>query len=162
VEWGLRAHLAKGEPVHESDMGRRRDLKVAYHTLLHILGVGCIAACIAIVATMGALDIHWSGWVAVAFFAMLALGILIGWFPWRGKPMRVMLKGFYAMSALALLGFGFTLSDPMRPPLWMVLGPVALAMVARLAINIVMRARAGEKAEPPRRSASGGIDDPLF
>ena len=69
-------------------------MKVAYQILLHVLGVGCIAACIAIVATMGSLDIHWSGWVAVGFFVVLALGILLGWFPWRGKPLLVLVKGF--------------------------------------------------------------------
>jgi peptidoglycan/LPS O-acetylase OafA/YrhL len=118
-------------------------MKVAYHILMHLLGVGCIAACITIVATMGALDIHWSGWIAVGFFIMLAIGILLGWFPWRGKPMRVMLKGWYVMSALALVGFGFTMSDPWRPQLWMVLAPVAAAIIARVII-VVMRSRAGD------------------
>jgi hypothetical protein len=115
-------------------------LKVAYQIVLHVLGVGCIAACIAIVATMGSLDIHWSGWVAVAFFVVLALGILLGWFPWRGKPLLVLVKGFYVMSALALVGFGFTMSDPWRPQLWMVLAPVIAAIVARIVI-VLMRSR---------------------
>ena len=115
-------------------------MKVAYQLLLHVLGVGCIAACIAIVATMGSLDIHWSGWVAVAYFVVLALGILLGWFPWRGKPLLVLVKGFYVMSALALVGFGFTMSDPWRPQLWMVLAPVVAAIVARILI-VLMRSR---------------------
>lgn len=129
-------------------------MKVAYHILMHLLGVGCIAACITIVATMGALDIHWSGWIAVGFFIMLAIGILLGWFPWRGKPVRVMLKGWYVMSALALVGFGFTMSDPWRPQLWMVLAPVAAAIIARVII-VVMRSRAD--AQQP----SGGADSLL-
>ena len=116
-------------------------MKVAYHILMHLLGVGCIAGCITIVATMGSLDIHWSGWIAVAFFVMLAVGILLGWFPWRGKPLRVMIKGFYVMSALALFGFGFTMSDPWRPQLWMVLAPVVAAILVRI-IVVVMRSRA--------------------
>jgi hypothetical protein len=120
-------------------------LKVAYQILLHVLGVGCIAACIAIVATMGSLDIHWSGWVAVAFFVVLALGILLGWFPWRGKPLLVLVKGFYVMSALALVGFGFTMSDPWRPQLWMVLAPVVAAVVARIVI-VLMRSRGDAQA----------------
>ena len=115
-------------------------MKVAYQILLHVLGFGCIAACIAIVATMGSLDIHWSGWVAVAYFVVLALGILLGWFPWRGKPLLVLVKGFYVMSALALVGFGFTMSDPWRPQLWMVLAPVVAAIVARILI-VLMRSR---------------------
>jgi peptidoglycan/LPS O-acetylase OafA/YrhL len=122
-------------------------LKAAYHILMHLLGVGCIAACIAIVATLGSLDIHWSGWIAVAFFLMLAVGILLGWFPWRGRPLRVMIKGFYVMSALALLGFGFTMSDPSRPQLWMVLAPVVVAIAARIIIKIVRRSR-GDTAAP--------------
>jgi hypothetical protein len=120
-------------------------LKVAYQILLHVLGVGCIAACIAIVATMGSLDIHWSGWVAVGFFVVLALGILLGWFPWRGKPLLVLVKGFYVMSALALVGFGFTMSDPWRPQLWMVLAPVIAAIVARIVI-VLMRSRGDAQA----------------
>jgi hypothetical protein len=116
-------------------------LKVAYHILMNLLGVGCIAACITIVATMGALDIHWSGWIAVAFFAMLAVGLAMGWFPWRGRPLRMMLKGLYVMSALALVGFGFTMSDPLRPQLWLVLTPVAAAIVGRVVYNAV-RSRA--------------------
>lgn len=120
-------------------------MKVAYQILLHVLGVGCIAACIAIVATMGSLDIHWSGWVAVAYFVVLALGILLGWFPWRGKPLLVLVKGFYVMSALALVGFGFTMSDPWRPQLWMVLAPVVAAVVARIVI-VLMRSRGDAQA----------------
>lgn len=116
-------------------------MKVAYHILLNVLGVGCIALCIAIVATLGSLDIHWSGWVAVGFFAVLTVGIAMGWFPWRGKPMRVLLKGLYVMSALALVGFGFTLTDPWRPQLWLVLTPVAAAMIGRAVHNGVTRAR---------------------
>ncbi len=120
-------------------------MKVAYQILLHVLGVGCVAACIAIVATMGSLDIHWSGWVAVGFFVVLALGILLGWFPWRGKPLLVLVKGFYVMSALALVGFGFTMSDPWRPQLWMVLAPVIAAIVARIVI-VLMRSRGDAQA----------------
>lgn len=124
------------------------DLKAAYQTLMHAFGIGCVAACIAIVATLGKVDIHWSGWIAVGFFAVLALGIVVGWFPWRGQPLRVMLKGFYLMSAFALLGFGFTRTDPLRPELWMVLGPVALAIVVRIVINVVTHRRSGDDAGP--------------
>lgn len=116
-------------------------MKGVYHIVLHTLGVGCVAACISIVATMGALDIHWSGWIAVGFFAMLTVGIAMGWFPWRGKPIRVMLKGWYVMSALALIGFGFKMSDPWRPQLWLVLTPVAAALIGRAVYNGVVHAR---------------------
>lgn len=134
-------------------------MKVAYHVLLNLLGVGCIAACIAIVATMGSLDIHWSGWIAVGFFAVLALGILCGWFPWRGKPMRVMLKGFYVMSAFALIGFGFKMTDPLRPELWMIVAGLAAAIVARVVIRVVLHLRDDDEppaAEKPARPAGDG------
>lgn len=127
--------------------GREPGLKTAYHVVMNLLGAGCIASCIAIVVSLGQLDIHWSGWVAVAFFAALTVGIMMGWFPWRGKPLRVMLKGFYVMSALALVGFGFKLSDPMRPPLWLVLTPVAAAMIGRAVYNGVTHARSRANAE---------------
>lgn len=111
-------------------------MKAAYHVCLHLLGVGCIAACLAIVGTMGDLDIHWSGWIAVAFLGLLAVGIVAGWFPWRGQPLRVLLKGLYVMSALALVGFGFAIDDPLKPSWWMVLGPLVAAVVVRIAIKL--------------------------
>jgi peptidoglycan/LPS O-acetylase OafA/YrhL len=131
-------------------------LKVVYHIVLHLLGLGCVAACIAIVGTMGALDIHWTGWVAVAFLGLLAIGIVVGWFPWRGKPLRVLLKGFYVMSAVALIGFGFSMQDPMRPQLWMVLAPLAAAIVVRVAIRVAKRGRGGG-GERPAPSEPGGV-----
>jgi peptidoglycan/LPS O-acetylase OafA/YrhL len=142
-------------------------LKVAYHIILHLLGLGCVAACIAIVATMGALDIHWVGWVAVAFLGQLAIGIVVGWFPWRGKPLRVMIKGFYVMSAVALIGFGFSMEDPMRPQLWMVLAPLGAAILVRAAVRFATLGRNRDasatsvtlEAPTPRRAPA---DDPFF
>jgi peptidoglycan/LPS O-acetylase OafA/YrhL len=120
-------------------------LRVVYHIVLHLLGLGCVSACIAIVGTMGALDIHWTGWVAVAFLGLLSIGIVLGWFPWRGKPLRVLLKGFYVMSAVALIGFGFSMQDPMRPQLWMVLAPLAAAIVVRAVIRVAKRGRSDDQ-----------------
>jgi len=138
-------------------------MKTAYHVVVHLLGLGCVAACIAIVATMGGLDLHWVGWVAVAFFAFLALGILVGLFPWRGRPLRVLIKGFYVMSALALIGFGFSMEDPLRPHPWMILAGLAAAIVLRIAVRLAMRRRTTEPdiaPEPvPRRAPA---DDPFF
>lgn len=139
-------------------------MKTVYHILVHLLGVACIAACIAIVATMGSLDIHWSGWLAVAFFGMLALGILAGWFPWRGRPLRVLVKGFYVMSALALIGFGFTMSDPWRPQLWMVLAGLGVALVIRIILKIVfhLRDEGEDEPVPPAPVERKASDDPFF
>jgi hypothetical protein len=138
-------------------------MKTAYHILMHLMGVACIAACIAIVATLGSLDLHWAGWLAVAFFALMALGIVTGWFPWRGAPLRVMIKGFYVMSALALIGFGFSMTDPFRPQLWMILAALAAAIALRMVIRVVMHGRGDEPPiapEPPPRRAPA--DDPFF
>lgn len=142
-------------------------LKPLYHIVLHLLGLGCVAACIAIVGTMGALDIHWTGWVAVAFLGLLSIGIVLGWFPWRGKPLRVLLKGFYLMSALALIGFGFTMDDPLKPEWWTVLAPLAAAIVLRVAIRLLMRTRDRDVVSTAAAQAGTGsgrasTDDPFF
>jgi peptidoglycan/LPS O-acetylase OafA/YrhL len=129
-------------------------LKTAYHIILHLLGLSCVAACIAIVATMGALDIHWAGWIAVGFLGLLAVGIVVGWFPWREKPLRVMIKGFYVMSALALIGFGFAMDDPLKPEWWMVLAPLAAAIVLRAVLKVVFHLRDdGDEDRPPAPAA---------
>lgn len=132
-------------------------MKVAYHVILHLLGVGCVAACIAIVGTMGALDIHWVGWIAVAFLGLLAVGIVVGWFPWRGKPLRVLLKGFYVMSALALIGFGFAKDDPLKPEWWMLLAPLAAAILVRVVIRVATRGRGGDSAGKADSEPGGGV-----
>lgn len=125
-------------------------MKAAYQFLLHLLGLGCVAACLAIVGTMGRLDIHWAGWIAVGFLGLLAVGIVAGWFPWRGKPLRMLIKGVYVMSAIALIGFGFSIQDPMRPQLWMVLAPLAAAIALRLAFRVAVRGQGdGDKAPRP-------------
>jgi len=142
-------------------------LKVVYHIVLHLLGLGCVAACIAIVGTMGALDIHWVGWFAMAFLGLLAVGIVLGWFPWRGKPLRMLLKGFYLMSALALIGFGFAMDDPLKPEWWMVLAPLGIAIVLRVAIRFATRGRdrhVGSPAAVQAETVSGraSAKDPFF
>jgi len=40
------------------------------------------------------------------------------------------------MSALALVGFGFAMDDPLKPSWWMVLGPLVAAVVVRIAIKL--------------------------
>jgi peptidoglycan/LPS O-acetylase OafA/YrhL len=138
-------------------------MKIAYHILTNLLGVGCIAACIAIVATMGALDIHWSGWIGVGYFAMLVLGILAGWFPWRGRPLQVMVKGFYVMSALALIGFGFAMDDPMRVHLWMVGAAIGAAIVLRIILKVIFHLRDEGDNEPVRQEpAKAATNDPFL
>ena len=130
-------------------------MKIFYHILTHLFGLGSIAACIAIVATMGSLDIQWSGWIAIGFFGMLALGILAGWFPWRGRPLQIMVKGFYVMSAVALIGFGFTLNDPWRPQLWMVVAALGGAILIRIVLKVIFHLRdEGDDGKPTQASAT--------
>lgn len=118
-------------------------MKPAYHILAHVLGVGCIAACLAIVLSKGDVDIHWAGWIATAYFVVMALGIIAGLFPWRGRPLQILVKGVYVMSALALIGFGFAMNDPMRVHLWMVLAGLAGAIVLRVILKVVFHLRDG-------------------
>jgi peptidoglycan/LPS O-acetylase OafA/YrhL len=124
-------------------------MKLAYHILTNVLGLGCIVACLAIVLSKGDVDIHWAGWIATAYFGVLALGIVAGWFPWRGRPLQVLIKGVYVMSALALIGFGFAMNDPVRVHLWMVLAGLGGAIVLRVILKVVFHLRdAGEDAVP--------------
>jgi cyanate permease len=124
-------------------------MKLAYHILSQALGLGCIAACLAIVLSKGDIDIHWAGWIGVAYFAILALAIVAGLFPWRGRPLQILVKGVYVMSALALIGFGFAIDDPMRVHLWMVLAGLGGAIVLRVILKVVFHRRdAGEDAVP--------------
>lgn len=136
-------------------------MRQAYHIVLHLLGLGCIAVCLAIVGSKGSLNLHWSGWVAVAFFVLMSAGIVCGWFPWRGQPLRVLVKGVYVMSALALIGFGFTMDDPVRPPMWMVLACVGLAIVARIIIRVVLRVWGGDD-EDMAADSGAARSDPMF
>jgi MFS family permease len=138
-------------------------MKTAYHIVMHLLGLGCIAVCLAIVGSKGDLDLHWSGWIAVAFFVLMSVGIVCGWFPWRGRPLRVLVKGFYVMSALALIGFGFTIDDPIRPQMWMVLVGLGVAIIARIAIRVVMRVWGGEDEDGSEVALPKAVNtDPMF
>lgn len=143
-------------------------MKPAYHILTHVLGVGCIAACLAIVLSKGDVDIHWAGWVATAYFVVMALGIIVGLFPWRGRPLQILIKGVYVMSALALIGFGFAMNDPMRVHLWMVLAGLAGAIVLRVILKVVFHLRDGGDdalplSAPAKDEASGkSSHDALF
>ena len=139
-------------------------MKLAYHILTHVFGLGCIVACIAIVYLMGATDIHWSGWIAIGYFAMLAMGIVVGWFPWRGRPLQIMIKGLYVMSAVALIGFGFSMTDPLRPQLWMVGAVLGGAIVLRIIWKLATRGqndRSAPEAQAPA-PAKTSAHDSLF
>ena len=84
-------------------------MKTASVILYHLLGVACIAADIAIMATLGQQDLSWMGWVAIAFYWIFAVRLAMGWKRLFGRPLRLILVGFYVMASLMLLGIGFTL-----------------------------------------------------
>lgn len=117
-------------------------MKLAWTLLLHLLGLACIAADIAVIATMGQfasfvpgwLPLNWMGWLAVGFFWMLALGVATCWLRILRQPVLLIMIGFYVMGALALIGFGFS-TDLTRPSLLVAAGPLALAIVLRIAFS---------------------------
>lgn len=132
-------------------------LRLFWNILLHLLGLGCVAADIAIVATVGSIDIHWSGWFAVGFFGVLAMSIATGWVRIRGRPFVIIELGVYVMSAIALLGFGFTLDDPLRPSLVLIATPLLIAVLVRLIFKIVTHRRLPEEPPPDRSKVHDSI-----
>ncbi len=161
---GSQGWKARYDGVHAAER-MKGHMKRTCNILLHLLGLGCIAACLGIVVSKGALNIHWSGWIAAGFFAVLSLGILGGWFPWRGQPLRVLVKGVYTMSALALIGFGFRRDDPWRLELWMILVLLAAAILARIIVKIALHLGddSGDDSEAPApRPKPPAAGDPFF
>lgn len=158
--------MCAGHCPHRAEQGITGLMKIAYHILTHVLGLGCIAACLAIVLSKGDVDIHWAGWIATAYFVVMGLAIVAGLFPWRGRPLQILIKGVYVMSALALIGFGFAMNDPMRVHLWMVLAGLGGAIVLRIILKVVFHLRdGGDDAapysppadEPPRKTSHDAL-----
>ena len=48
-------------------------MKLVATILFHLLGLACIAADVAIIATLGQQDLSWAGWVAIAFYWIFAV-----------------------------------------------------------------------------------------
>jgi hypothetical protein len=134
-------------------------MKIAWTLLLHLVGLACIAADIVIVATVGSLDIHWSGWLAVGFFGVLAMGVATGWVRIRKRPLTIIALGVYVMSAIALLGFGFSINDPLRPSLVFIATPLLIAVFVRLIYKIVTHRRTPDEPEP---AAKPSTHDSIF
>jgi hypothetical protein len=116
-------------------------VKLAWFIILHLLGVGCIAADIAIIATLGVqdLDLSWTGWVGVVFLWWLAVGVAMGWKRFIGRPLRLIILGFYIMATLMLLGIGFS-ADMGQPTLLLGFAPLATALIGRIILDIVTHA----------------------
>ena len=120
-------------------------MKLASVILYHLLGVACIAADIAIIATLGQHDLSWMGWIAIAFYWIFAVRLAMGWKRLFGRPLRLILVGFYVMASLMLLGIGF--SQKMgAPSLLLAFAPLATALVGRIILDII----AARKAPKPK------------
>lgn len=121
-------------------------MKLASVILYHLLGVACVAADIAIMATLGQYEMSWAGWIAIAFYWIFAVRLAMGWKRLFGRPLRLILIGFYVMASLMLLGIGF--SQKMgAPSLLLAFAPLATALVGRIILDI-MAARKAPKPKP--------------
>ena len=47
-------------------------LRLFWFILFHLLGLACIAAAVAILGSMGQLNLGWTGWLAIGFYWWLA------------------------------------------------------------------------------------------
>lgn len=137
-------------------------MKLVATILFHLLGVACIAADIAIIATLGQQDLSWAGWIAIAFYWIFAVRIAMGWKRLTGRPLRLIIVGFYVMGSLMLLGIGFARAMG-APSMLLAFVPLATALIGRVAIDVV-QARRRPKAKPlmPAPSPKSTTHDQLF
>ncbi|MDP3494960.1 MAG: hypothetical protein Q8R82_17745 [Hyphomonadaceae bacterium] len=135
-------------------------MKLAWAILLHLMGIGCIAADIAIIATLGRYDLAWTGWLAVGFYWMLALGLAMGWQRLIGRPLSVIVLGFYVMATLMLLGLGFS-PNMGQPTLLLAFAPLATALLGRIILDIIA-SRKSKPAAKPSAPTKATTHDTLF
>ena len=111
-------------------------MKLASVILYHLLGIACVVADIAIMATLGQQDLSWAGWIAIAFYWIFAVRLAMGWKRLFGRPLRLILIGFYVMASLMLLGIGF--SQKMgAPSMLLAFAPLATALIGRIILDII-------------------------
>lgn len=140
--------------------------RLVWTILLHLLGLGCIAADIAIIATLGqaAIDLSWTGWLAVGFYWMLAVGLAMGWQRIVGQPLKLIILGFYVMATLMLLGLGFSVAMG-QPTLLLAFAPLATALIGRILLDIITHARrkpmpTEADTAPPKRTTHDTLFNP--
>ena len=124
-------------------------MKLGWFILFHLMGVACIAADVAIIATLGQYDLSWTGWLGVGFYWMFALGVAMGWKRFVGRPVTVIILGFYVMASLMLLGLGFS-PKLGQPTLLLAFAPLATALIGRIILDIL----GARKAPPPPMPAA--------
>lgn len=137
-------------------------MKLVATILFHLLGVACIAADVAIIATLGQQDLSWAGWIAIAFYWIFAVRLAMGWKRLTGRPLRLILVGFYVMGSLMLLGIGFA-QNMGAPSMLLAFAPLAVGLIGRVIIDVV-QARKRSKAKPvtPPPPAKATTHDQLF
>lgn len=125
-------------------------MKPGWYIIFHLLGLGCIAADIAIIATLGQMNLAWTGWVAVGFYWWVAVGVAMGWKRFVGQPVTLMIFGLYVMATLALLGMAFAPSLS-APSLLLAFAPLATALIGRIVLDIIAhRKRVAAPTPPPQ------------
>jgi hypothetical protein len=137
-------------------------MKLVATILFHLLGVACIAADVAIIATLGQQDLSWAGWIAIAFYWIFAVRLAMGWKRLTGRPLRLILVGFYVMGSLMLLGIGFA-QKMGAPSMLLAFAPLAVGLIGRVIIDLV-QARKRPKAKPvtPPPPTKATTHDQLF
>lgn len=137
-------------------------MKLASVILYHLLGVACVVADIAIMATLGQHDWSWAGWIAIAFYWIFAVRLAMGWKRLFGRPLRLILIGFYVMASLMLLGIGF--SQKMgAPSLLLAFAPLATALIGRIILDIIAARKAPKPAPAmPPSPPKATTHDTLF
>jgi hypothetical protein len=142
-------------------------MKPGWYILLHLLGLGCIAADIAIIATLGQADLSWVGWVAIGFYWWLGVGVAFGWLRFVGQPLSLIILGVYVMATLLLLGIGFS-PQLSSPSLLLAFAPLATALIGRIILDIVAHRRKPKAQVPVAPAAAaapakpGSLHDSLF
>lgn len=121
-------------------------MQTGWYILFHLLGLGCIAADVAIIGSIGQFDLGWTGWLAIGFYWWLAVGVAMGWKRFVGRPVTLVILGFYVMATLLLIGMGFS-KKMSSASLLLAFAPLAAALVGRIILDIIAH-RTKPKAEP--------------
>lgn len=137
-------------------------MKLVATLLFHLLGLTCIVADVAIMATLGQQDLSWAGWIGIAFYWIFAVRLAMGWKRLTGQPLRLILAGFYVMASMMLLGIGFAQTMG-APSMLLAFAPLGVAFIGRIVIDIVQaRKRPKEKPKLPPSPPKTTTHDQLF
>lgn len=123
-------------------------LRIVWTILLHLLGLACAAADVAIVGLAGQISLSWTGWLGVGFYWWLALGVAMGWQKLVGQPLSLIVIGFYVMATLALLGLGFSRVLG-GPTLLLAFAPLGAALVGRIILDLIAHAKRPKAKKNP-------------